>query len=55
VVGSEKHHVFSGRDEMSALAALRSSEADAGDFTIFDNYDVYRVIDRGNVRNQVSH
>ena len=54
VVGSGKHHDFTLRDEMMALMSLRAAEADSGDFTIFDNYDVYRVIDRGNVRNQVS-
>ena len=55
VVGSGKHHDFTRGDEMAALMSLRSAEADAGDFSIFDNYDVYRVIDRGNVRNQVNN
>ncbi len=55
VVGSGKHHDFTMQDEMAALISMRSAEADAGDFTIFDNYDVGRVIDRGNVRNQVSN
>jgi hypothetical protein len=54
VVGSEKHHSFTTMDEMHSLIALRSAEADNADFTIFDNYDVYRVIDRGSVINKVT-
>jgi hypothetical protein len=53
VVGSEKHHGFSMMDEYHALVGLRENETDGGDFTIFDHYDVYRVIDRGNVRNRI--
>ncbi len=55
VVGSGKHHDFTAMDEMNALIMLRSDEADSGDFSIFDNYDVGRVVDRGNVRNKVSN
>jgi hypothetical protein len=54
VVGSEKHHGFNQLDEFHALVSLRDAETDGGDFSIFDNYDVFRVIDRGNVRNRVS-
>tara|TARA_R110000824_G_scaffold318033_1_gene505140 strand:- start:479 stop:1084 length:606 start_codon:yes stop_codon:yes gene_type:complete len=54
VVGSGKHHDFNQMDEYQALITLREAESDGGDFTIFDNYDVYRVIDRGNVRNRIS-
>lgn len=54
VVGSEKHHAFSQVDEFQALAALRDAEADSGDYTIFDNSDVYRVINRGNVIGRIS-
>ena len=44
-----------GRElQESMIGSKDLTEIDAGDFTIFDNYDVYRVIDRGNVRNQVS-
>ena len=53
VVGSEKHHGFNQLDEFQALVNLRDAEAEGGDYTIFDHYDVYRVIDRGNVRNRV--
>ena len=54
VVGSGKHHDFNEKDEYQALITLREAESDGGDYTIFDHYDVYRVIDRGNVRNRVS-
>lgn len=45
-VGSEKHHTFTLRDELTALTQLRRYEGDTGDHSIFDNYDVFRVIDR---------
>ena len=54
VVGSGKHHDFTQLDEFQALVTLREAETDGGDFTIFDHYDVGRVIDRGNVRNGIS-
>jgi hypothetical protein len=54
VVGSGKHHDFNQLDEFHALVNLREAESDGGDYTIFDHYDVARVIDRGNVRNRVS-
>jgi hypothetical protein len=54
VVGSEKHHGFNQVDEYQSLIALREAEAEGGDYTIFDHYDVYRVIDRGNVRNRIT-
>jgi hypothetical protein len=46
VVGSEKHHAFTERDELIALAGLRNYEGETADHSIFDNYSVYRVIDR---------
>lgn len=46
VVGSEKHHTFTLRDEIMAMSNLKRYEGETGDHTIFDNYDVYRVIDR---------
>ena len=52
-VGSELHHSFSATDEMQALVALKTSEAEAGDYSIFDNYDVYKTIDRGSVIHKV--
>ena len=45
-VGSEKHHTFTLRDELTALTQLRRYEGDTADHSIFDNYDVFRVIDR---------
>ena len=52
-IGSELHHTFQATDEMQALIALKEAETDGGDFTIFDNYDVFRTIDRGNVINRM--
>lgn len=45
-IGSEKHHTFTLRDEMMALSQLKRYEGETADHTIFDNYDVFRVIDR---------
>lgn len=45
-VGSEKHHSFTLRDEQYALAELKRLESEIGDHSIFDDYSVYRVIDR---------
>lgn len=53
LVGEPNQHSFTARDELSAWIALREFEADTGDYTIFDNYDVYRVIDRPSVYNRV--
>lgn len=46
VVGSEKHHTFTLRDEIAALTQLRRHEGETSDHSIFDSYDVYRVVDR---------
>lgn len=46
-MGSEKHNVYSLRDEQQAWANLRHAEAQDSDRTIFDNWGVYRVINRG--------
>jgi hypothetical protein len=46
LVGSEKHHAFTLRDEVMALAKLREYEGETADRTIFDNYDTFRVIAR---------
>ena len=54
VVGSDKHHSFTQVDEFQALVALRDAETDGGDYTIFDNNDVARVINRGNVINRIT-
>jgi hypothetical protein len=54
VVGSEKHHTFQEMDEFRAMVAFKSAEADDADYSIFDNYDVARVVDRGSVINRVT-
>jgi hypothetical protein len=46
ILGSRELHGFQEVDEAVALADLRAAEAEAGDYSIFNNYDVYRVIDR---------
>ncbi len=46
VVGSEPLSNQLAIDEASAFAALREYEADTGDYSVFDNYDVARVLDR---------
>lgn len=46
MVGSEKHHTFTLRDEVMALSKLRENEGETADRTIFDNYDTFRVIAR---------
>jgi len=46
VVGSGELHRFFQEDEQFAWAELLEYEAEVGDYTIFDDYDVYRVIER---------
>jgi hypothetical protein len=46
VVGSETLANQLAVDEASAFAALREFEADTGDYSVFDNYDVASVLDR---------
>ena len=46
VVGSGELHRFYQEDEMQAWATLIEYEGDTADYNIFDNYDVYRVVDR---------
>lgn len=46
VVGSEALANQLATDEASAFAALREYEADTGDYSVFDNYDVASVLDR---------
>jgi len=53
LLGSEKHHMFNRSDEQQAFVALREFELDSADYSIFDNYDVYQMIDRGNVIRRV--
>lgn len=46
MVGSEKHNAFTIRDEVAALAAMSEYENEVGDYTIFDNSDVWRTFIR---------
>jgi hypothetical protein len=47
VVGSSDLHGFQEKDEIFAAIELADAEADTGDYNIFDNYGVSRVLDRG--------
>lgn len=46
VVGSNTLHDFQERDEMVALMELKEFDQASDDNNIFDNYDVFKVIDR---------
>jgi len=46
MVGSQAHHAFSQEDEVRALALLKEFEGDTADHSIFDNYDVFRIVNR---------
>jgi|TARA_R100001230_G_C5623333_1_gene132402 hypothetical protein len=46
VVGSSELHTFYQQDELQAWSVLIEYEGDVSDYNIFDNYDVYRVVDR---------
>lgn len=48
MVGSQSHHAFNMQDEYRSLADLKEWEGDSADHTIFDNYDIYRTVNRGN-------
>jgi hypothetical protein len=48
MVGSQSHHAFNMQDEYRSLADLKEWEGDSADHTIFDNYDTYRTVNRGN-------
>jgi hypothetical protein len=47
VVGSDSLHKFFKEDEEQAWTQLLDYEGEVADYNIFDNYDVYRVLDRG--------
>lgn len=53
LIGEPNQHSFNSRDELNAWTALREFEMDTGDHSIFDNYDVFRVVDRPSVYNRV--
>ena len=46
VVGSNTLHDFQERDEQMALMELKEFDQASDDNNIFDNYDVFKVIDR---------
>jgi len=46
VVGSGELHRFFQEDEAIAWSELLEYEGNVGDYTIFDSYDVYRVVER---------
>ena len=46
MVGSQAHHAFSREDEVRALALLKEFEGDTADHSVFDNYDVFRIVSR---------
>jgi len=46
VVGSGELHRFYQEDELQAWSTLIEYEGDTADYNVFDNYDVYRVVDR---------
>jgi len=46
VVGSGELHDFFREDEQVAWQELLEYEGEVGDYTIFDDYDVYRIIER---------
>ena len=47
VVGSQELHAFQQSDEMQAWIELQDEEAQTADYSVFDNYDVARVLHRG--------
>ena len=46
VVGSGELHRFFQEDEAQAWTELLEYEGEVGDYTIFDDYDVYRILER---------
>ncbi len=49
LVGSETLSAFSRSDEQGALFSLRDYEMETADYSVFDNWDVARIIDRSSV------
>jgi hypothetical protein len=47
-IGGASLHKFSSIDEANSLAILKQEEAQTADHTIFNNYDTYNIINRGN-------
>ncbi len=53
LLGSEKISRFTRGDEMAALLSLREFEMETADYSIFDNYDVAKIVDRTSVINRL--
>ena len=47
-LGAKTLHVFGQTDEANALAILRQEETDTADTNIFNSYDTFKIISRGN-------
>lgn len=45
-VGSGDHYSFTKADEAEAYALMLAGETENGDYTIFDNWDIYSIIHR---------
>jgi hypothetical protein len=45
-VGSGDHYTFTKNDEAEAYAIMLALDTANGDYTIFDNYDIYSIIAR---------
>jgi len=48
-LGAGSLHKYQRDDELNALAVLKQEEMDTADHSIFDNYDTWSIINRGNV------
>jgi hypothetical protein len=53
LVGSEKLSAFSRSDEQAALLSLRAYEMETADYSLFDNWDVAKIINRGSPLNRM--
>ena len=47
-IGGNTLHRYSSVDEANALALLKQEETQTGNHNIFNNYDTYNIINRGN-------
>lgn len=46
MVGSQKSHMFTMQDEMRCMSTLKEFEGDTADRSIFDNNDVFNIVNR---------
>lgn len=54
MVGSQAHHAFSQEDEVRSRAMLKEFEMDTADHSIFNNYDVFNIVDRASASRRES-